>query len=142
MFGMTAQEIIDANRFMTLATAGADGRPWASPVWYAPDGGTFLWVSKPAARHSRNLAERPDVGIVIFDSSRRPGDTSALYLEAVAEEIAPQAIEVFSRYGVAQELPPWTEADVTAPARHRLYRATVSQAYVLDDHDERIPVAL
>jgi Pyridoxamine 5'-phosphate oxidase len=27
-----AREIIDANRYMTLATADGDGRPWAAPV--------------------------------------------------------------------------------------------------------------
>ena len=32
---------------MTLATADADGVPWASPVWYAPDGySELLWVSQ------------------------------------------------------------------------------------------------
>src|SRR5215211_3043194 len=65
-----AREIIDANRYMTLATADGDGRPWASPVWYAHQGYTDLyWVSRPEARHSRNLAVRPEVGIVIFDST-------------------------------------------------------------------------
>jgi hypothetical protein len=42
-----AREIIDANRYMTLATADGEGRPWAAPVWYAHRGYTdFLWVSK------------------------------------------------------------------------------------------------
>jgi len=27
--------IVDANQYMTLATADEDGLPWASPVWYA-----------------------------------------------------------------------------------------------------------
>ena len=31
--GAMAREIIDANLFMTLATADSDGRPWASPVY-------------------------------------------------------------------------------------------------------------
>ena len=55
-----AREILDTNRYMTLATADGDGRPWASPVWYAHEGYTdLLWVSRPGARHSRNLAVRP-----------------------------------------------------------------------------------
>ncbi len=29
---------------------------------------------------------------------------------------------------------------MTAPARHRLYRATVTEHWVLDPHDERVPV--
>src|SRR4029453_16641327 len=39
-----AREIIDANRYMTLATADGAGRPWAAPVWYAHrDYHNLLW---------------------------------------------------------------------------------------------------
>jgi nitroimidazol reductase NimA-like FMN-containing flavoprotein (pyridoxamine 5'-phosphate oxidase superfamily) len=39
----TAREILAANRYMVLGTAGADGVPWVSPVWFASDDGeTFL----------------------------------------------------------------------------------------------------
>ena len=56
----TAREILAANRYMVLGTAGADGVPWVSPVWFASDDGeTFLWISKPGTRHSRNIAARP-----------------------------------------------------------------------------------
>ena len=59
--------------YMTLATADADGVPWASPVWYATeDGRDFYWVSDPGARHSRNIAQRPEIAIVIFDSTVTP----------------------------------------------------------------------
>ena len=29
--------IVDANRYTTIATADEDGRPWASPVWFAQE---------------------------------------------------------------------------------------------------------
>ena len=55
--------IIDGHWYMTLATADASGKPWASPVWFAHDGyHESLWISKPAARHSVNLAVRPQLG--------------------------------------------------------------------------------
>ncbi|HWM22686.1 MAG TPA: pyridoxamine 5'-phosphate oxidase family protein, partial [Ilumatobacteraceae bacterium] len=58
-----ARAILDANRYMTLATADESGVPWASPVWFASaDYRAFFWVSAPGARHSRNLAARPQVG--------------------------------------------------------------------------------
>ena len=64
-----ARAIVDAGRYMTLGTAAADGRPWVTPVWYAhEDARTFLWVSDPGTRHSFNIAARPDVSLVIFDS--------------------------------------------------------------------------
>jgi hypothetical protein len=43
---------------------------------------------------------------------------------------------------VAQGFRAWTREDVVPPARHRLYRATVGEHFVLDEHDERLPVAL
>jgi hypothetical protein len=65
--GAIARKIVDANLDMVLATADEAGRPWASPVYYTPDGYTdFYWVSSSEARHSQNLAARPGLGIVIF----------------------------------------------------------------------------
>jgi pyridoxine/pyridoxamine 5'-phosphate oxidase len=67
---------------VTLATADAEGRPWASPVWFAHEGyRDFLWVSSPEARHSRNVAVRPELALVLFDSTVAPGDAAAVYVE-------------------------------------------------------------
>jgi nitroimidazol reductase NimA-like FMN-containing flavoprotein (pyridoxamine 5'-phosphate oxidase superfamily) len=133
--------IVDANRYMTLATAGEDGRPWATPVWFASDDyRQFFWVSKPNARHSRNLAARPELGIVIYDSSVPVGGATAVYLSAVAEEVADEGLDIFNRRGEAQGLRPWTREDVLPPARHRLYRATAGEHFVLTPSDERLPV--
>ena len=102
---MTAHEIIDAARYMVLATADEDGVPWASPVWFAPDGYTrFLWVSREDTRHSRNLAVRPQLSIVIFDSSAPIGTGEGVYMDAIAEQIGEpeEAIGIFSRRSVAQ----------------------------------------
>jgi len=127
---------------MTLATADADGVPWASPVWYATeDGREFYWVSDPNARHSRNIAQRPAIAIVIFDSTVTPGDADAVYLAARAEMVASDGLAVFNRVGEAQGLRAWTPADVTAPAKHRLYRATVTEASRLGPGDKRVPLA-
>jgi nitroimidazol reductase NimA-like FMN-containing flavoprotein (pyridoxamine 5'-phosphate oxidase superfamily) len=140
-----AREIIDANRYMTLATADGDGRPWAAPVWYAHQGYTDLfWVSRPAARHSRNLAVRPEVGIVIFDSTVPEGQGQAVYVEALAAELGgaerEEGIAVISRRSEAHGAARWEVADVTGPAPLRLYRARASAHFVLDDHDQRLAV--
>jgi hypothetical protein len=34
----------------------------------------------------------------------------------------------------------WTREDVVSSARHRLYRATAYEHFVLDPHDQRLPV--
>ena len=142
-----AREIIDGNRYLVLATADETGQPWASPVWYAHAGyREFLWVSDPDARHSRNIAARPQVSIVIFDSSVQPSAARAVYISATAEVAngseANRSIEIYSRRSQDQDLPGWTIDDVQAPARHRLYRAVASEHSVLSPGgvDTRIPI--
>jgi hypothetical protein len=133
-----ARAIIDGNRFMTLATADAAGVPWASPVWFAPDGERdLLWVSDPQTRHSRNLAERPELAIVIFDSRVEPADAAGLYLSAVGAE-TDNGIEVFSAHSVAQGLPAFTGADVSGGAPLRLYRAQVKERWRLGPRSRRV----
>jgi len=66
------------NRYLVLGTVEPDGRPRLSPVYFVPAGYDRLyWVSSPDAQHSRNVRERPEVQIVVFDSSRAPGDGEA-----------------------------------------------------------------
>jgi nitroimidazol reductase NimA-like FMN-containing flavoprotein (pyridoxamine 5'-phosphate oxidase superfamily) len=137
--------IVDANAYMTLATADEAGNPWASPVWYATeDYREFVWVSAPETRHSRNLARRPGLAIVIFDSQQRPGTGAGVYLAGRAEPVPEGEIDrclrIFARASEAQGLPKWTRADVEAPARLRLYHAFAEEHFVLGRGDRRVPV--
>lgn len=134
------------NTYLTLATAAADGTPWATPVWFAPRGlDLFVWASKPGARHSRNIAENPHVSLVIFDSSRAPGEGSALYVAARAEVVPDtgfdEALALYNARSIERSLGEWDPSKLQGPARHRLYRAVALESFVLDDHDERIRVA-
>ena len=138
--------IINANRYMTLATANEEGLPWASPVWFAStDYREFFWVSSPGARHSRNLAVRPELAIAIFDSRQTPGSGEGLYLSARAEQLheleLDRGLAIFSGVSQAQGAPAWERSDVLPPARHRLYHATAIEHFVLSSRDERLPVA-
>jgi uncharacterized protein YhbP (UPF0306 family) len=142
-----ARRTIEKNMYMTLATAGADGRPWVSPVWYAPAGDTeFLWASATDTRHSRNIALRPEIAIVIFDSTVPIGAAEALYLEAVAEQLSgdglERAIATYSERSVACGANAWRVEDVLPPATLRLYRATAGSRFVLGPHDQRLPVRI
>ena len=144
---VTAKAIIDSNLYMTLGTADEEGRPWASPVYFAPDGySELLWASASETRHSMNLASRPELGIVIFDSRQPIGTGQGVYLSAVAGELVgsdrDRAIDIFSRRAVLHGGEPWTLEDVSQPARHRLYRAIASEHFVLDPQDGRTPVSL
>jgi catechol 2,3-dioxygenase-like lactoylglutathione lyase family enzyme len=140
-----ARAIIDENSYMTLGTADADGHPWVSPVWYAPERyGSFYWVSDPEAKHSRNLATRPQVSIVIFDSRAPVGSGQGVYVTGVGEQITgadlDHGMSVFSRRSQEQGAAAWTAADVQPPSRLRLYRATAHEHYVGDRNDRRVAV--
>src|SRR4029453_6684850 len=132
-----ARAIIDGNRYLVLGTSDPSGRPWVSPVYYAPSGYAELyWVSSPEARHSRNLAARPELSIVVFDSQTPVGEGQGVYMSALGEELTgvevERGIEIFSRVSVSHGAKPWTLEDVQDPAVLRLYQARVSKHWVLD----------
>jgi len=91
-----ARTTIASNRFMVLGTVDPSGRPRVSPVWFSlVDHRVVYWLSSPTAQHSRNIEERREVSIVVFDSSADPHTGQAVYLEAIAgrvpdEELAAQ----------------------------------------------------
>jgi pyridoxine/pyridoxamine 5'-phosphate oxidase len=143
-----ARAIVDDNSYMTLATADANGVPWASPVWFAHDDHeAFLWISRPGSRHSQNIAARREIAIVIFDSTVAPDDRNAVYIDAVAAivpdaELA-DAVGVYAERSVARGLDAFAREDVSGDAPWRLYRARASAVYVLEDeHDVRVAVHL
>jgi hypothetical protein len=143
----TARAIIESNLYMTIATADAAGRPWPTPVYFAPtEHRQFVWVSDPEARHSRNISVRPDVGIVVFDSRVPISRGQAVYMTAVAELVPAvdldRSVDVFSRSTRHRGGSGWSRDDVGPAARFRLYRATASEIWILDSHDRRIPVPL
>ncbi|MCO1654129.1 pyridoxamine 5'-phosphate oxidase family protein [Pseudonocardia humida] len=141
-----ARRVVAANTYMTLATADGDGRPWATPVWFADrDCAEFVWVSRPGARHSRNIAGRPAVGIAVFDSTVAVGGAAAVYAEAEAEEVGPDeraaALAVYNERAREQGIGSWDEQRVVGASQFRLYRARASRVYVLDEHDGRVEVS-
>lgn len=134
--GDIARAIIDSNLYMTLGTADEEGRPWVSPVYYVSDAYTdFYWVSSPEATHSRNLARRSHLSIVVFDSQVPPGTGQAVYMLAEAEEMAgvdvDRGITIYSRGAEARGARAWKPEEVRPPALYRLYRASVSQHSIL-----------
>jgi len=135
--GAVARAIIDSNWYMALGTADETGRPWVSPVYYTSVGYRELcWVSSPEVRHSRNLATRPEVSIVVFDSRAPIGAGQGVYMAAVAEEVTgadlDRGIDIFSRGSEARGAPEWKPEDVRPPAVYRLYRAIASEHWVLE----------
>ena len=130
----TVQQVLAANKYMVLATADADGAPWATPVYFAASDDRHLyWVSSPEARHSRNISARPEVAITIFDSQVSIGSAEAVFLEATAAAAADverdRLLDVLnSRLPSGKTL---GAADVGPDGRLQIYCATVSRHHVL-----------
>jgi hypothetical protein len=124
-----ARAILDDGVYMTLATADEFGRSWPSPVFYAHEGYHRLyWVSHRRARHSRNIGERAQLGIVVWDAH------VALYMTADAEQLHGEDVDagitVLARKPVPHGRPSWTVEDVGRPDGLRVYRATVTEHWL------------
>jgi len=100
--------------------------------------------------HSRNIAVRPEVGIVVFDSQAAIGAGQGVYMSAVAKLLegggeTARGIGAFSRRSVAHGGPEWTTEDVRPGAGLRLYQASAGSHWILAKDgrpDRRIPVPL
>ena len=142
-----ARDILEARSYVVLATADVKGVPWASPVWFAMEQSSELyWVSRPGARHSQNIHLRPQIAMVVFDSTVAQDSRQAVYMTATAGQVTdPGEIErgvaVFTRESVLDGAGGFGVNEVTGDAQLRLYRASVQECWVLDpDVDVRIGV--
>jgi nitroimidazol reductase NimA-like FMN-containing flavoprotein (pyridoxamine 5'-phosphate oxidase superfamily) len=129
-----AKRIIDGNRYMTIATTGSDGRPWITPVYFSPDGyRDMYWISSPEAQHSMNIAQRPDVSILVFDSQVPIGGAEAVYMRATAHELSqPTDQECAAAFRARFEgVKSFRPDELQAPAELRLFRATATEHWVL-----------
>jgi uncharacterized protein YhbP (UPF0306 family) len=151
--GTVVKEIIDSNMYMVLGTADESGQPWATPVYFScADYREFYWISSPEVRHSRNIAIRPQVSIVVFNSQVAVGKGQAVYMTAEAKELSgvdfDRGLDIYNgRFSnpVEHGLRVVTEEDVRAPGLYRLYRAIVSEHWILDPAghpDHRISVTV
>lgn len=148
-----AKNIIDSIVYMVVGTADESGRPWTSPVYFASEKyREFYWMSSPDVTHSRNIAARPQVSIVIFDSRIPVGMGQAVYMSAAAEELTGVDLERgVAIYNDRFQNPAEHGVrliqldDVQSPALYRLYRATATEHWILDRNtrpDHRIAVAI
>ena len=65
-----ARDLLAENRYVVIASAGADGSPWGTPVWFAPEGlDRILWMSWPRSHHSQLIASRSRIALTVFDSA-------------------------------------------------------------------------
>jgi Pyridoxamine 5'-phosphate oxidase len=141
-----ARSLVDANLYVTVGTVDGDGRPWTAPVYFAPLGDReWVWVSESDAEHSRHLAGRPAVSLLVFDSTVRPYHGRAVYAVGEARELT-GAAEIDRALGAYPR--PGTGAaavdldDVTGDSPYRFYAATLTGRWVLCPREPRTPCEL
>jgi nitroimidazol reductase NimA-like FMN-containing flavoprotein (pyridoxamine 5'-phosphate oxidase superfamily) len=139
-----AQALLDANIYLTLGTTGADGRPWTSPVCFAAAGvREYYWISAFDAQHSRNLTERPQISLVVFDSTVAPYHGRAVYATGYARELSGDEMDAgLAVYPGARDVPTLTRHDVTGSSAYRIYQATATDLWVLCPREPRQPCPL
>jgi Pyridoxamine 5'-phosphate oxidase len=128
-----ARRVIDGNHYMVLGTRDPDGEPRLSPVYYTPARYTDLyWVSSPDARHSRNIAEHPEVRIVIYDSTVPVGAGECVYLSATAKQLADEELERAcpEAFRTTAGARPFAPAELRGDALIQLYVAHVTACEV------------
>jgi uncharacterized pyridoxamine 5'-phosphate oxidase family protein len=148
-----ARDQLAANRFMVLGTVDPSGRPRVSPVWFSMVAHRDVyWLSNPDAHHSRNIAERPEISIVVFDSRGDPHTGQAVYLEATAERVPESELEqacAADFEGVDDALSYTPESLAQEPFVLYRARVTASEVHVRGREygdgtgsDQRVPVEL
>jgi len=141
-----ARAILQENRYLTLGTVDAMGHPWTTPVYFSAAGlGDFIWVSLTDAEHSRHLAVRPQVSLVVFDSTVPAYHGRAVYAAGSASELAGSELDAALQIypgPVERGGSPLTLDDVTGPSPYRLYRAIASDLWVLCPRSPRQPCPL
>jgi PPOX class probable F420-dependent enzyme len=64
----TVRELVDGNRFATVATLNADGSPHTSLVWIEREDDVIVFSTTTSRRKARNLARDPRLSLTIVDA--------------------------------------------------------------------------
>lgn len=124
-----AKEVIEHNRYMTVATSNGEGKPWISTVFFVYDAlFNLYWVSDKKALHSRNIKANNHIAIVIFGPTPEDPAIDGVYFDAEAKELEDEteilsAMEVFKTRSQIDKFTITTLSDVTESAAWRIYKA-------------------
>ena len=128
------QAYLAAHRVMTLATGGDEG-PWAAAVFYVHDGWRLYFLSDPASRHCRDIAQNPRVAVTIQEDYPDWQEIKGIQLEGTAARLSGTEEErVRSLYSAKFPLlrdPP--DAIARAMSRIGWYRVAPGRAWFVDN---------
>jgi uncharacterized protein YhbP (UPF0306 family) len=63
------------SRYKLMSLGTYDKNPWGASVYYLYDNKfNFYFISDPATKHCKNIAQNPNVSITVADSSQKSSD--------------------------------------------------------------------
>ncbi len=88
------KEIIEGNKFLSLATVDNDGNLWTTPLSYSYDEDyNFYFTSELDSQHIINIIDNPNVSFTIFDSTKRVSDVDGLQIRGIVGEVDKDNLE-------------------------------------------------
>ena len=79
-------ELLEAQRTVTLATIGPDGRPHLASMWFARDGADLLMWTYAVSQKARNIERDPRV-TVLAESGHDYAELRGVSLDCVVEPV-------------------------------------------------------
>ncbi|MGX7825934.1 pyridoxamine 5'-phosphate oxidase family protein [Actinokineospora sp. 24-640] len=129
-------------KYLTLATASADGSPWSAVLQYAclADPPRFLFGSATRSRHSRDIAVRPEVSGALFVAGADLLSVDGAQFSGLCREFSAEEVDRFHKPFYDAVLPdPRERAEwalppsaLLAPADHRIYVIEVRRWWLVD----------
>lgn len=88
------KELIEENKFLSLATVDNDGNLWSTPLSYSYDEDyNFYFTSELDSQHIINIIDNPNVSFTIFDSTKRVSEVDGLQIRGIVGEVDKKDLE-------------------------------------------------
>jgi uncharacterized protein YhbP (UPF0306 family) len=126
-----ARRLLDASTLCAIATVSPGNRAHVNTAYFAWSREfELVWLSQPAARHSRNLRANPAAAIAVYDSSQSwEKPDRGIQLFGSAREVAAPAARPAERV-YARRFPESAQADLSP---YRFYRFRPSRMKLFDE---------
>lgn len=134
-----ARAIINGNKYMVLATAGKDGKPWGCVLNYVHDDEyNFYFLSSQKSEHMRQIKHEPVVFMVIYDSHCTKEEQDEVQIRGMARPVTQEELlNVIEKYDVSPYIKKHAVVeDFIGNSEVKFMRVTVLDAYTLDTRDE------
>jgi Pyridoxamine 5'-phosphate oxidase len=89
---VTARRLLDASTLCAIATVSPRGSAHINTAYFAwTEAFEIVWLSDPAAAHSRNLETEPSAAVSVFDSNQVWGEPDrGIQVFGTAREVGPR----------------------------------------------------